>query len=267
MGLSDRDVSDLRRAVHLLENPTLAIRLTNLLGKPIEAIGDRLPAATSRVISEATTAALERALQVALVTMENEPQNASELCHRLLALASGAVGGATGLFALPIELPILTVLMLRAIADIARSEGEDLRDLWTSLACMEVFALGARSRDESAASGSYFAMRRLLAMSIANAATCITERGIAKEGTPAVARFIAQVGARYGVVVTDKVAALAAPFMGALGGATINYAFINHYQATARGHFIVRRLERTNGRAIVRRAYARLCEEAIIPPN
>jgi hypothetical protein len=40
---------------------------------------------------------------------------------------------------LPIELPVSTVIMLRSIADIARSEGEDLSDP-RRLPCVQVFA-------------------------------------------------------------------------------------------------------------------------------
>jgi hypothetical protein len=43
------------------------------------------------------------------------------LLHKALAAASGAVGGGFGLAALPVELPISTIIMLRSIGDIARS--------------------------------------------------------------------------------------------------------------------------------------------------
>jgi hypothetical protein len=39
------------------------------------------------------------------------------------------------------------------------------------------------------------------------------------------------------------------------------YAFIEHFQDVARGHFIVRRLERTYGKEVVRREYVRLAQE------
>lgn len=45
-----------------------------------------------------------------------------------------------------------------------------------------------------------------------------------------------------------KVAAQALPVVGALGGAAVNYAFIEHFQDVARGHFTVRRLERLYGK-------------------
>jgi hypothetical protein len=54
------------------------------------------------------------------------------------------------------------------------------------------------------------------------------------------------------VVVTQKLAAQAVPVIGALGGAAVNYAFIDHFQEVARAHFVVRKLERRYGKDIVR---------------
>ena len=58
--------------------------------------------------------------------------------------------------------------------------------------------------------------------------------------------------------MTQKVAAQALPVIGALGGAAVNYAFMEHFQDVARGHFTVRRLERTYGKELVRREYERI---------
>jgi hypothetical protein len=60
------------------------------------------------------------------------------------------------------------------------------------------------------------------------------------------------------MVVTQKVAAQALPVIGALGGAAVNYAFMEHFQDVARGHFTVRRLERTYGKEFVRSEYERI---------
>jgi hypothetical protein len=46
--------------------------------------------------------------------------------------------------------------------------------------------------------------------------------------------------------------------VGAVGGAAVNLAFIEHFQDVARGHFTVRRLERVYGAEIVRAEYDRL---------
>jgi hypothetical protein len=51
------------------------------------------------------------------------------------------------------------------------------------------------------------------------------------------------------------------PVIGALGGAAVNYAFIDHFQEVARAHFVVRRLERRYGKSAVRDAYERFCCE------
>jgi hypothetical protein len=75
-------------------------------------------------------------------------------------------------------------------------------------------------------------------------------------------RLIAQIASRFGIVVTQKLAAQAVPFIGGLGGAPVNYAFIDHFQEMARAHFVVRRLERRYGKDTVRAAYDRLSTQA-----
>jgi hypothetical protein len=54
------------------------------------------------------------------------------------------------------------------------------------------------------------------------AARFIAERGGVAEGAPVLVRLIAQIASRFGVVVTQKLAAQAVPFIGALGGAAVN---------------------------------------------
>ena len=258
--MAEEDLNALRAAVATLEHPALAARLGNIAGKPIELVGRALPAAASEAVATATTKALHAALAVALRTMEKEPKAASRLLHKALAAASGAVGGGFGLAALPVELPISTIIMLRSIGDIARSEGEDLADPESALACLQVFALGTRDGEANAAESGYFAARGLLAKSVAEAARFIAERGVVAEGAPVLVRFISQIASRFGVVVTQKLAAQV-PVIGALGGAVVNYAFIDHFQEVARAHFVVRRLERRYGKDAVRAAYERFCSD------
>ena len=259
--MTPEDLAALRRAVHSLEHPDLAARLTNMVGKPVELMGRVLPASASHAIATATSRGLEAALKVALRTMQRTPHAGSELLHKALATASGAAGGAFGLATLPIELPVSTIIILRSIADIARTQGEDLSDPESALSCVQVFALGGRSGSADASESGYFAVRGLLAKSVTEAARFIAERGVVGEGGPFLVRFIAQVSSRFGVVVTQKVAAQALPIVGALGGAAVNYAFIEHFQDVARGHFTVRRLERIYGKNFVRMEYERLAQD------
>jgi EcsC protein family len=259
--MTPEDLATLRSAVQSLEHPGLAARLTNMVGKPIELIGRALPASASQAVATATSKALEVALAVALRTMQRAPHAGSRRFHRALATVSGAAGGAFGLAALPIELPVSTVIMLRSIAEIARSEGEDLSDPEAALSCVQVFALGGRPGSDDASESGYFAVRGMLAKSVTQAARFIAERGVVEEGAPILVRFTTQVASRFGLVVTQKLAAQAVPVVGALGGAAVNYAFIEHFQEVARGHFAVRRLERAYGKSLVRAEYERLARE------
>jgi hypothetical protein len=137
-------------------------------------------------------------------------------------------------------------------------EGEDLTDPETALACLQVFALGGLKGETDAADSGYFAVRGLLAKSVAEAARFVAELGGVAEGAPVLVRLIAQIASRFGVVVTQKLAVKAMPIIGAVGGAAVNYAFIDHFQEMARAHFVVRKLERRYGKDIVRAAYERL---------
>ena len=48
------------------------------------------------------------------------------------------------------------------------------------------------------------------------------------------------------------------PLIGAAGGALINTIFIDHFQNMARGHFIIRRLERLYDKDLIRQEYDKL---------
>jgi hypothetical protein len=195
-----------------------------------------------------------------VLTTPNQTRPRSIALHRGLAIASGAAGGAFGLVGLSIELPISTVIMLRSIVDIARGESEDLSNPEAGLACLQVFALGGRPPAADAVDAGYFAARGLFAKSLAEAARFIAERGMVEEGAPVLVRLLTQMASRFGVAVTQKIAAQAIPVIGALGGGAVNYAFVCHFQDVARGHFTVRRLERTYGKELIRTEYERLRE-------
>lgn len=255
MELSTDDLADLRYARNLLENVSLAGRIANAVGTPIERMFSVLPQGAADAISAATSKALQAGLRFAISTMGDRSRSSVEWIHKSMVIATGAAGGAFGLPALAIELPVSTVVMLRSIADVARSEGEVIKTPEARLACLEVFALGGHQRGDDAAKSGYFAVRAALAKALAEAAEYIAERGLAQEGAPAVIRFITQVAVRFGIPVSEKVMAQSVPVVGAAGGAVINLLFIDHFQDIARGHFIVRRLERKCGPETVKTAY------------
>ncbi|QRM29044.1 EcsC family protein [Microvirga sp. VF16] len=255
IALSAEDREALRRAVLALEGPSYVARLSALAGRPIELLGQALPEPVSDMISRATQAALTRALRYALKTIPKEGKDPETRAHKALAVLSGAMGGALGVSAVLVELPISTTIMLRSIAWIAQSEGEDLEDPETALACVQVFALGGHSGSDNLHEAGYFAVRAAMAKSVTRALQQMAGRGVVDESTSAIMRLLAQIGSRFGVVVSQKAAAQAVPVLGAIGGAAVNAAFVDHFQRLARGHFTVRRLERTYGKGTVRQAY------------
>ncbi len=268
--LSADDLAALERAALELERASLAMRLTSLLGRQVAVIGAIIPQPVAEVVNKAAESAIKSALALALKSLDGRPARDSRRLHKGAAVLAGAAGGAFGFSGLAVELPFTTTLMLRSIADIARSEGEDLAHPRAALACLEVFALGGRPETGPVALGSgdakveagYFAVRAILAKSVTEAARFLVERGLAEEAAPVMVRFVTQVGARFGVVVSQKLAAQSVPVIGGLCGAAINYAFVDHFQTLARGHFTILRLERRYGAAVVRSEYEQILKRA-----
>lgn len=260
--ISEQHLNELKAAKILLENPGLAARLTNMIGKPVEVVFQTIPERWKDRIHSVTRSSLLGALEFLGKTFDyQEGKRAQESQHKFAVIASGAVGGAFGIASLFLELPISTVIMLRSILDIARSEGENVEEPETKLACLEVFALGGTSHKDDSTELGYYAVRMALARTLSEAASFIAERGLAEKGAPVLVRFIAQIAARFGVVVSEKAAAQAIPIFGAVAGASINAAFIDHFQNVARGHFIVRKLERFYGKESVEEEYNKITIE------
>jgi hypothetical protein len=260
MCLNPQDLEDLRRAVVILENPGFAIRISNAIGTPIEKTFDLLPQTWSASVHEATQKAIGKALEAAIATLDsnNAWGESSNATHKILSGVSGAVGGFFGAPALALELPITTTIMLRSIADIGRSEGEYIAAPRSKLACLEVFAFGGKSAWDDGAETGYYAVRATLAKTVSEAAQYLSGKSYFEKSAPVLIRFVTKVASRFGITVSQKLAAQAVPAIGALGGASINLLFMNHFQGMARGHFIVRRLERSYGEEAIRLAYDRL---------
>ncbi len=259
MPLQPEELEQLRRAKQLLENPSLAARLTDLVGKPIEKSIQLLPRGAADTINAAVHRALKRALDVALVTTRSGPAAISrDRWHKLVGATTGAVGGFFGLPGLAVELPVTTVIILRSICDIARSEGHDLAETETQINCLEVFALGGTASSDDAAETGYYAVRATMATLVSEAVQHVTARGVAGRSAPVLVRLLDKIAARFGLVVQEKVALELLPVVGAASGALINTIFMDHFQNVARGHFIVRRLEKIHGQPAVQEAYQRI---------
>ncbi len=260
--LSRASEDALRRAVHALESERLVSRLSEYASQPLDRILNRLPRIATDSLNDAVRASLYKCLDVAVRSLGRDRSAPRPWLSSTVAGLTGGIGGAFGFVALPIELPVTTTLMLRSIAQIARSEGEDLTSLASRLACMEVFALGPQPAGERLANAEaeldvgYYAARTLLTRLTNEAAILLLERGMADASLPVVARLVAQISSRFGLVVSERIAAGAVPVLGAVSGAAVNALFMDHFQRLAQGHFTVRRLEREYGAPLVRDHYA-----------
>ena len=260
MELSASDREALLAAKLVLEHPGIAARAAELLGYPIERGIENLPPTVQRALARGTRSALTFGLRIALFTLDKSPgREASPFLHKIAGTVTGAAGGFLGFAALPAELPLSTLIILRSIADIARSEGEDLEEVESRLACLEVLALGG-GRDESyrSAETGYYAARLALAQSFKKAVAHVGQHGLGRKLAPPVADWIARVAARFSAQISQELMAKAIPFVGAASGAAINAMFVQHFQDVARAHFTIRRLERRYGAGAVHGWYTEL---------
>lgn len=246
----------LTAAVATLEHPNLAARIADYAGAPVNRVLAMLPGVADRGLVRGVELAMMRCLKTAIRTLDDkQPRKPRPWLSSVAAGVTGGVSGFVGIAALPLELPVTATLMLRAVADIARHNGEDLSQLEARLACLQVFGLGARTTGGRTDVG-YFAARAMLTKVSGSAVAGFVERGGIQLSAPMMSGFVSELASRFSIVVSDRLAASSLPVIGAIGGATINMIFMSHFQRIAEGHFTVRRLERRYGPDLVRRHYA-----------
>ena len=260
-GLPSHAARELAWSYERLEHPSLAARLSDVLASPFEQAMKLLPRHWKQQLDRSVETNMYRTLKIAMGSMDHRaPVPASDLLHRVLVAGTGAVGGFFGPLTVLAELPVATALMMRSIADIARSEGEDVMgNREARIACVQVFALGGRTKDDDEAEVGYYGMRITLGLHFEN----ILQFAGKMDGPhiPAAIQLARAIAARFGVVISDKLAAQLVPVAGALSAAALNVIFMQHYQDVARGHFIVRRLEREYGAEVIRDAYGVIREQ------
>lgn len=248
--------AELQYAKNLLENPGLAAKITNVIGAPLEKGFELLPDKWNEKVGDLTQATLLKSAEVAIFSMKDMPgASASNTWHKLGVAVSGGLGGVLGYAGLAAELPVSTTIMMRSIADIARSEGHSIVEVPTKLSCLEVFAFGGTATSDDGTETGYFAVRSALARSVVEAAEHLARKGLVDKTAPVLIKLISRIADKFGVQITQKVAAQAVPAIGAAGGAIINTIFIDHFQDMARGHFIVKRLEGIYSEQAVKELY------------
>ncbi|PFG61970.1 EcsC family protein [Thioclava sp. ES.031] len=190
-----------------------------LLGKLPTPVRNGLDGATERALSGAMTAA-ERSRGI----VSDRP----DWMNRTLTTAMGAAGGVGGLGSSLAELPFTVTMLLRAIQGIAAEHGFDPASEEVRLECLRVFASAGPLEDDDGMDLSFLAARATIT-------------------GPSLKSLIAKVAPRLSIVLGQKLAAQAAPVLGAVAGAAVNYAFTSYYQEIARVHFGLKRLARDTG--------------------
>jgi hypothetical protein len=273
--LTPEQVAFVEKAVEHLEFPSLVVRITHQLGKPLEQGIGKLPGPVRGLVTNGSRKAIEKALGTALETLPRVTPAASfdeaaratrkgALLHGAGSAAVGAVGGFFGLPALVLELPVVTTVLLRSMAEIAGRFGEPLDDRRVQLECLSLFSYGAPSEMDDAVESAYFGARlgfaALLDQSmkyVAGKTAAEILRAVQHRSAPALVSFIVKIATRFEIVVGEKALAQLLPGIGAGAGAAINLAFSEHYTQLARCHFGLRRLERECGESAVRDVYER----------
>ena len=212
----------------------LVVRLADMLGGTVNMISRfglqrfGLAELAQEKLGDVARAALSRAYDVAILGLDRSPRSRTRLA-RAAVIGSGAFSGFIGLIGFLPDATFTTLAIMREIARVAAIEGEDLSSEEARRACLEVFALRSEAGESET---DYFAARFAM-----------------QGGT--VARLIAEAGSRFGVVLGEKFSLQAVPIAGAVAGASLNAAFLDHYRNLAKAHFVIRRLERTHGRQTV----------------
>jgi len=161
--LTRAHLDELIIAINYLENPNFATKLANYTGRPVTAAIKYMPKWINRRLRNTLRVVILKCLEVSIESLEdeNEAFTSHEWTSKIITGFTGGIGGFFGMSAVLIELPLTTTLMLRSIAEIARTEGENLKNIEALLACLEVFALGGRDSDDKV-NEDYYAVRMVL---------------------------------------------------------------------------------------------------------
>lgn len=252
-GISDADIQELHAiAAQYAAASGFVIRLSGWIGDRAETFVKKIPGGMENYISDVADLALRSsyaAAQSSQPVTDSESfinrmlrMGQGERWHKIAASISGAVGGIGGLATVAVDLAATTTLAMRSIQQVAASYGEDITSEDTRLNCLAVFGFGGPLTEDDEVETGLFASRLTL-----TGAT--------------LSEMIKQVLPRFGIVVSEKVLAQAAPVLGAAAGATINPIFVGYYQQMAHVHFRLRRLETRNNQEQLRACFERVMKQ------
>ena len=264
------DLAAIQHAKAQMENIGWLMEGINKIGGTLETGLDKLPKKQQQWLQKVVENTLRMVVKSNLATMQNgntfkKPSNKT---YRALVTTTGATSGffgsttGVGTLVFASELTISTKFMMRSIIDIARSQGEDINSIETQLACLQVFTLGGVSKDDDGLETSYYTTKIALSSAVKGASNYMAQHGAAnvlksllKSSSNPIIKLIAVVASRFSIQVSEKFIAQAIPVAGAVGGGSLNFLFLTHFQNVAKAHFTIRKLERKYSEDLVKEAY------------
>lgn len=270
--ISKDDLASIKQAKLSMHSTSLLMQGLDKVGNFIESGINRIPKKTQKWLQDMVNNILLKTLKANLITLQKgkEFKKPSNKTYKTLitssGIASGLFGSTTGIGTIIFtsEMALSTKFIMRSIMDIARSHGEDLQDINTQLACLQVFAFGNSSKDNDGLETSYYSTRLAMNSTIKEATKFATQyslkdlsKTLVSSSNPLL-KLLGTITSRFSVQVSEKFIAQAIPIAGAVGGGTLNYAFIHHFQKIAEAHFTIRKLERKYNSDLVMETYEKM---------
>lgn len=205
----------------------IGMEVLGAIGGSADVALRKLPKSITGRLDRIALKGLERAVAAA-ARSRGVVRDRSDRVNRLASTATGALGGLAGLPGAMVELPVAVTMLMRAIMAIAAEHGFDPADEQVKMEALRVFAAsGPLGEDDGTDLGLLTAKLSI---------TGQTLQGLMSAVAP-----------RLGAALGQKLAAQAVPLLGAVAGASINYAFAQYYQQIARVHFGLLRLRDETG--------------------
>jgi len=229
------EVAALAKRMRKANGPLM--RVLNRVGGKVEERLEVLPVQLREGLSKTAASILEQVYTAAArVGSTRVVPKADSRLHRLAAVASGAAGGAAGLGSAVVELPATVALIFGAMQKVAAEEGFDPASEEVRLICLDILGSGGPGSADDGVNTAYFGARLGLSGSAIHA-------------------VIARVAPKFATLMGQKLASQTVPLLGAVAGASVNYVFMDYFQAMARVRFGLIRLARKHGEEAVITAF------------
>jgi EcsC protein family len=241
------DVAALAKRMRKANGPLM--RLLNRLGGQVEERLQILPVAVRDGLSNSAAGILEQVFAAAAVLGASKAMpKADARLHRLAAVASGAAGGAAGLASAIVELPATVALIFGAMQKVAAEEGFDPTSEEVRLVCLDILGSGGPGAADDGVNTAYFGARIGLSGSAIHA-------------------VVGRIAPRFATLMGQKLASQAVPVLGAVAGASVNYVFMDYFQAMARVRFGLMRLAKDHGEELILTAFRAEMAPLVPPPR